>query len=138
VTRRSDDEEAGGGGLFEVVRTGERVEGIAAGIDRAHLRRLKRGEIEPARRIDLHGQERRGAKPLVERELRAAYEAGERCVAFVHGRGLRSEAGPVLKEALLEWLQAPPLAALVLAFASARPEEGGAGALHVLLRRKRA
>jgi DNA-nicking Smr family endonuclease len=138
VTRWRGDEEGGGGRRFEVARTGERVEGIAAGIDRAHLRRLKRGEIEPARRIDLHGQERRSARPLVERELRAAYEAGERCVAFVHGRGLRSEAGPVLKEALLEWLQAPPLSAVVLAFASAPPQEGGTGALHVLLRRKRA
>jgi DNA-nicking Smr family endonuclease len=46
--------------------------------------------------------------------------------------------GPVLKEAVLGWLCEPPLARLVMAFASAVPEHGGAGATYVLLRRQRA
>ena len=45
--------------------------------------------------------------------------------------------GPVLKEALLGWLCEPPLDRLVMAFASAVPEDGGTGATYVLLRRKR-
>jgi DNA-nicking Smr family endonuclease len=137
MTRQSGGDGEGGVRRFEVVRTGERVEGIAAGIDRKLLQRLKRGEPEPVRRIDLHHLKRQEARPLVERELRAAFAAGERCVLFVHGRGLRSEDGPVLKEALLEWLQAAPLSERVMAFASARPEDGGVGALYVLLRRQR-
>lgn len=137
MTRRASGDEEGGARRFEVVRTGERVEGLAAGIDRKLLQRLKRGEPEPARHVDLHGEERRSARPLVESQLRAALAAGERCVLVVHGRGLRSEDGPVLKEALLEWLQAAPISEWVLAFASARPEDGGPGALYVLLRRQR-
>ena len=70
-------------------------------------------------------------------ELRDAYADGDRCVRIVHGRGLRSQGGPVLKDAVLAWLQEPPLAAIVMAFASAPPAWGGPGALFVLLRRRR-
>jgi DNA-nicking Smr family endonuclease len=124
--------------VFEVTREGERVYGLARGVDPAHLRRLRRGEPEAERELDLHGLSSREAREDVGFEIREAYEAGERCVRIVHGRGSRSPGGPVLKEALLEWLQQPPLADLVLAFASAPPAEGGAGALRVLLRRLRA
>jgi DNA-nicking Smr family endonuclease len=123
--------------VFDVTREGERVHGLAAGVDRRHLQRLRAGEIEPDRDLDLHGLQARDAREDVTFELRDAYAEGDRCVRIVHGRGLRSPGGPVLKEALLEWLQAPPLAALVMAFASAPPAWGGAGALFVLLRRRR-
>jgi DNA-nicking Smr family endonuclease len=43
----------------------------------------------------------------------------------------------VLREGVTDWLTAPPLAARVMAFASARPEDGGSGATYVLLRRVR-
>jgi DNA-nicking Smr family endonuclease len=122
---------------FSVTRTGERVEGLARGVDPAHLRRLRRGEVEVERDLDLHGETAREARAQVAAALRAAYDAGERCLRVVHGRGLHSPGAPVLKDALLDWLAEPPLAALVLAFASAPPREGGAGALLVLLRRKR-
>jgi DNA-nicking Smr family endonuclease len=123
--------------VFTVTREGERVAGLAAGVDRRHLQRLRGGEIEPDRDLDLHGLAEREAREDVTFELRDAYAEGDRCVRIVHGRGLRSPGGPVLKDAVLEWLQEPPLAALVLAFASAPPGWGGAGALCVLLRRRR-
>ena len=122
---------------FELVEEGERVAGIAAGVDRAHLRKLKRGEVPIGRSVDLHGLHRREAGELVKRELREAHARGVRCVVVIHGRGTRSEEGPVLRRALLGWLRRPPLAALVLAFASALPRDGGAGATYVLLRRAR-
>jgi DNA-nicking Smr family endonuclease len=124
--------------VFRVTREGERVYGLAPGVDAAHLRKLRRGEPEADRELDLHGLEAREAHEDVAFELREAFDAGERCLRIVHGRGTHSPAGPVLKEALLEWLQEPPLAPLVLAFASAPPAQGGAGALLVLLRRRRA
>ena len=58
---------------------------------------------------------------------------GEYCVRIVHGKGLRSRAdGPVLKR-----LTATLLARRkdVLAYASARPAQGGTGAVVVLLGR---
>jgi DNA-nicking Smr family endonuclease len=42
---------------------------------------------------------------------------------------------PVIKEALQDWLASGRFGRQVLAFASARPADGGAGALYVLLRR---
>jgi DNA-nicking Smr family endonuclease len=124
-------------GPFAVTRAGERVEGLARGVDAAHLRRLRRGEVEIGRDLDLHGLDARAARLEVAAAVRAAYQAGERCLRIVHGRGLHSPGAPVLKDAVLERLAQPPLASLVLAFSSAPPREGGAGALLVLLRRRR-
>jgi DNA-nicking Smr family endonuclease len=123
--------------VFEIRREGERVYGLARGVDPAHLRRLRRGELDVERELDLHGLDARSARHEVASELGEAHRAGERCVLVVHGRGAHSPGGPVLKEALLEGLQEPPLAGFVLAFASAPPDRGGAGALQILLRRQR-
>jgi len=124
-------------GGFEVVRSGERTEGLARGVDRAHLARLRRGAVEIERRVDLHGLTANEARRELVDELRDAFASGERGLLVVHGRGLHSESGPVLREGFVEWLTAPPLAALVLAFASALPRDGGPGASYVLLRRAR-
>jgi DNA-nicking Smr family endonuclease len=43
----------------------------------------------------------------------------------------------VLKGGVVDWLVEAPLASLVLAFATAQPRDGGAGASYVLLRRAR-
>ncbi|MGV8075436.1 MAG: Smr/MutS family protein, partial [Syntrophobacteraceae bacterium] len=61
---------------------------------------------------------------------------GYRCVLVVPGRGLNSQdKQPVLKNGLIKWLTQTPLNRFVLAFASARSYDGGAGAFYVLLRR---
>ena len=122
---------------FRIRESGERIEGLAEGIDRSHLDRLKRGRVSVAREIELHGLERREAAFEVRVQLREAFEMAERCVLIIHGRGARSEMGPVLKEALPGWLCEPALYRLVMAFASAVPVDGGTGATYVLLRRKR-
>lgn len=122
---------------FEVERIGERVAGRAPGIDRARLRRLAAGRTRVGRTLDLHGLDARSAERALRETLLAARESGERCVLVVHGRGLHSEREAVLKASLVDWLAAPPLGPLVLAFASATPEHGGPGATYVLLRRLR-
>ena len=54
---------------------------------------------------------------------------------IVHGRDLRSKDNvPVLKEKLAAWLTRGAIGRRVLAFTSARPWDGGAGAVYVLLR----
>ena len=74
----------------------------------------------------------------VDRFLDASVRAGPRCLLIVHGRGLNSkDRTPVLKERLKTWLSRGRASHLVLAFATARPHDGGAGALYVLLRRDR-
>ena len=125
------------GGGFEIRRHGERVEGLARGIDRQHLQRLRKGEWAIERRIDLHGLTAAEARRELASELQDSIAAGVRCVLVIHGRGLHSESGPVLRDGVLTWLTAPPLAARVMAFASALPRDGGPGASYVLLRRTR-
>ena len=124
-------------GGFAVERLGERSEGLAAGIDRKHLVRLRRGELPVDLRVDLHGLVAKEARRRLVAEVERAQAAGLRCVLVVHGRGLHSEGPAVLREGVAEWLSAAPLAARVMAFASARPEHGGSGATYVLLRRVR-
>ncbi len=125
------------GGRFSVERLGERSEGLAAGVDRKHLLRLRRGEQEIERRLDLHGLVASEARRHLTRELASAQAASIRCVLVIHGRGLHSDGGAVLRDGVVSWLTSEPLASRVMAFASARPEHGGAGASYVLLRRIR-
>lgn len=122
---------------FAVQRSGERISAVAEGIDRRLLRQLQREEFDIDLHIDLHGSDSETARHLLLDGLQDAAQRGARCALIVHGRGLHSEEGPVLKEATIGWLTTPPLAALVMAFASAAPEHGGAGATLVLLRRVR-
>jgi DNA-nicking Smr family endonuclease len=57
-------------------------------------------------------------------------------VLIIHGRGRRSKDQiPVLKERLKVWLSRGRVGRGVLAFCTARPADGGAGALYVLLRK---
>ena len=122
---------------FELDIRGERVEGLAPGADRRLLAMLRRGQPAPGRRIELHGLHAAEAELELAAELRRAYEAGERCVLVIHGRGLHSEGEAVLKTALPGWLAMPPHGPWIRAFATPGPGFGGAGATCVLLARGR-
>src|SRR5207244_4136779 len=107
------------------------------GLDPRVLRRLKRGEFAVQGHLDLHGLSREQAKPELEAFIGTARTAGKRCVLVVHGRGLHSKDQiPVLKDALRLWFTLGKMARDVLAFATARSHDGGAGAVYVLLRRR--
>ncbi|MGZ3457997.1 MAG: Smr/MutS family protein [Archangium sp.] len=125
-----------GQGDFDVAGTDEFIEGAAPGIDARLLRSLRRGDFSVQGRLDLHGMTQSEAKEAVDRFLADSRRTGKRCVLVVHWRGLNSKDQiPVLKERLREWLNQKRIGKTVLAFASARPQDGGAGALYVLLRR---
>jgi DNA-nicking Smr family endonuclease len=121
---------------FDLADTDEFIEGFVAGLDAAVVRALRRGEYPVQGHVDLHGMTRDEAKGAVERFLRESRASGKRCVLLVHGRGSHSkDQVPVLKEAIRTWLATARFGRHVLAFATARPQDGGAGAVYVLLRR---
>ncbi|BDG04080.1 Smr/MutS family protein [Anaeromyxobacter oryzae] len=121
---------------FDLSDSDEFIEGRVAGMDAGVVRKLRRGDFAVQGHIDLHGMTREEAKGAVEVFLRASRQAGKRCVLVVHGRGLHSKDQlPILKDSLRTWLATARFARHVLAFATARPVDGGAGALYVLLRR---
>ena len=93
--------------------------------------RLRRGHWAVQGQIDLHGLRVDEAREALGQFLRDARRAGWRCVRVVHGKGLGSPGrAPVLKGKVHGWLVQKHE---VLAFVQARPLEGGAGALLVLL-----
>jgi DNA-nicking Smr family endonuclease len=121
---------------FDLSDSDEFIEGRVQGLDPGVVRKLRRGEFSVQGHLDLHGMTREEAKGAVDAYLRSARSAGKRCVLLVHGRGLHSkEQLPVLKDALRTWLATARFGRHVLAFATARPADGGAGAIYVLLRR---
>jgi DNA-nicking Smr family endonuclease len=102
------------------------------------LKTLQRGEYALDDRLDLHGLTKEEARQAVDAYLQRAQLRRYRCVLIVHGRGLHSEQGvPILKDAVISWLSEGALSHSVLAFASARPIDGGSGATYVLLRKQR-
>jgi DNA-nicking Smr family endonuclease len=122
---------------FRVEHVGERVSGLLDGRRPRTLVRLRGGAFPVEHRLDLHGFTAAAARDEVETAVERAWREGRRCLLLIHGRGLRSAAGPVLKERLPEWLTAVPAARRVVAFTSAPDHLGGSGALLVLLRVRR-
>jgi DNA-nicking Smr family endonuclease len=95
-------------------------------------RKLRKGEWAIQREIDLHGLRSDEARDALGRFIREAHKLGLRCVRVVHGKGLGSPGKtPVLKAKVQSWLIQKNQ---VMAYVQARPVEGGAGALLVLLR----
>src|SRR5579863_2264603 len=127
-----------GQGTFELTETEEYVEGARLGLDPRLLSQLRRGEFSVQAHLDLHGLIQPAAKEAVTNFIVDSVRKGHRTVLVVHGRGLRSPGGlPVLKHAAAQWLSHGIAGGYVLAFATARPNDGGAGAVYALLRRER-
>ncbi len=112
---------------------GEALAYARPGLQRRTLRRLRRGEFSVMAELDLHGQTVDSARRLLTDFLNECHRRHLGCIRVIHGKGRRSSnAGPVLKGQVDRWLRQRDD---VLAFCSARPVDGGTGALYVLLRR---
>jgi DNA-nicking Smr family endonuclease len=123
---------------FELTETEEYVEGARVGTDPRLVTRLRRGEFALQGHIDLHGMVRTDAKQALEMFVLDSIRKGRRAILIVHGRGHGSPGGtPVLKHAAADWLSHGQIGGYVLAFTTARPADGGPGAMYVLLRRER-
>jgi DNA-nicking Smr family endonuclease len=121
---------------FDIADSDEFIEGHARGLDPRVVRRLRRGEFSIQGHVDLHGLLKDEAKLELETFLTRSRQQGKRCVLVVHGRGLHSkDQVPVLKDALKGWMHTARFSRHVLGFATARPHDGGAGAIYVLLKK---
>ena len=94
-------------------------------------RQLRRGHWTVQRQLDLHGHRVDEAREALAIFLGECRQREIRCVRIIHGKGLGSfRRQPVLKGKVMRWLVQR---AEVLAFCQARPDDGGSGALLVLL-----
>lgn len=115
------------------VEVGEELSYLKQGHSPQLLRKLKRGQFSIADEIDLHQMTASVARAAVTQFLAESKREGKLCVKIIHGKGLRSRnEGPVLKRLMDNMLSRR---ADVLAYASAKANEGGTGALIVLLKR---
>ncbi len=115
-----------------VLEIGEELSYLRDGYPPKILRQLKRGQYSVQDDLDLHQMNAAAAQSSIVTFLAEARHAGVRCVRIVHGKGLRSRAaGPVLKGLTDRMLRRRDD---VIAFASARPMQGGTGAVVVLLK----
>ena len=121
---------------FEVIDDGEHLEGRRADTPGKLFRSLRRGELTVDTRCDLHGLTLTEARAAVETFLRTARARGERVGLVIHGRGVHSpnHVG-VLRGEIAAWLSQGAASACVDGFCTAVNEDGGAGALYILLRR---
>ncbi|HBH38921.1 MAG TPA: DNA mismatch repair protein MutS [Curvibacter sp.] len=114
-----------------LLETDEHLSYRRPGIGPDVTRKLRRGDWAIQGQLDLHGLRTEDAREALGQFIREAQKHGLRCVRVVHGKGLGSPGKtPVLKGRVQSWLAQKKE---VLAFVQARPAEGGAGALVVLL-----
>jgi DNA-nicking Smr family endonuclease len=105
------------------------------GISSDTLRKLRRGHWVIQDSLDLHGLRSDEARVAFAEFLRLCGQRSIRCVRIIHGKGLGSaNRQPVLKGKVLAWLQQRDE---VLAYCQAPANDGGSGAVRVLLRQPR-
>jgi DNA-nicking Smr family endonuclease len=121
---------------FEVIDDGEHLEGRRADTSGKLFRSLRRGELTIDARLDLHGMALEDARVAVDQFLRISRARGERVGLVIHGRGAHSPGGlAVLRGEIAAWLSQGPASACVEGFCTAVRDDGGEGALYILLRR---
>ena len=94
-------------------------------------RKLRRGDWAIQPQPELHSLRVEDARERLGAFIREANQQGLRCVRIIHGKGLGSPGkARVLKRRVYNWLVQK---IEVLAFVQAKPADGGAGAMLVLL-----
>ncbi len=111
--------------------------GDSPGVDRRTAEKFRRGQLAVEARLDLHGLTQEEAHRALGRFIEQAHASGLRTVLVITGKGGFGDARGVLREAVPRWLNEGDLRPRVLSCAWAQPKHGGAGALYVLLRRRR-
>lgn len=114
-----------------LLQTDDSLSYARPGVGADVLRKLRRGHWALQGEVDLHGLRSDAARLVLVQFLQHSMQRGWRCVRIIHGKGLGSPGKvPVLKGKVHSWLVQK---SEVLAFVQARADEGGAGAVVVLL-----
>ena len=103
------------------------------GVQEGVYRQFRLGKYGFDARLDLHGFTVDGAAEALYQFIQESMAYELRTVIVVHGKGDRDEGEKaLLKNYSLQWLSEMTE---VLAYHSARPQDGGVGALYVLLKK---
>lgn len=117
----------------EALTQGDEMHFHRPGLQHSIMRKLRGGRYRTGDELDLHGMRPAEAKQAVGEFIKDALDRNIRCVRIIHGKGRGSDnRGPVLKPLVAKWLVRRDE---VLAFSTARPADGGTGAVYVLLKK---
>lgn len=117
----------------ETVGNEEYLEYRGPGIQHRTFSKLRNGKIHIEAELDLHGYTLAMAETTLADFLEQCQQQQIRCVRVIHGKGWSSKDNkPVLKSKLNHWLRQNQC---VLAFCSATIEDGGTGAVYLLLKK---
>ncbi|HLY07393.1 MAG TPA: Smr/MutS family protein [Rhizomicrobium sp.] len=121
------------------------------GIDGNTAERLRRGQLEPQARLDLHGMSERDAHRALVTFVRVASARKLRLLLVVTGKGgsggreqaddaafdlgLDMRARGILRSLTPRWLHEPGLAEVIADVREAHRRHGGSGAVYVYLRK---
>jgi len=120
---------------------------LPGGVDGRTEERLRKGQLEPDARLDLHGFTETRAHDVLLNFLRVANSRGHRMIIVVTGKGAKRDpdapfdleldrkARGILKTVVPRWLAEPAFARFVAAVRQAHRRHGGEGALYVYLRK---
>ncbi|MGZ8360009.1 MAG: Smr/MutS family protein [Allosphingosinicella sp.] len=104
-------------------------------------RRLGKGQVAPDLVVDLHGHSLAGAHDRLDRGLEDAVARGARLLLLITGKPPTGDRRPVvrgvIRAAVGDWLATSRHAGEIAAIRNAHPRHGGAGALYIVLRRRR-
>ncbi|QMU60675.1 MAG: DNA mismatch repair protein MutS [Gammaproteobacteria bacterium] len=116
----------------EDLQPGDSLSFCRSGIQKSIFKKLKKGQYSIGAELDLHGYTRPEAQIALAKFIQLSREENIRCVRIIHGKGYGSNnQGPKLKPMVNTWLQQRNE---ILAFCSARQNDGGTGAVYVLLK----
>jgi len=110
------------------------LEFAQTGVQHSVLKRIRQGKLPIEHDLDLHGLTVQQARAEFISFLNDCEMMDCRHVIIVHGKGYGSKERPVIKPMVNRWLRVAPT---VLAFHSALPEDGGSGAVYVLLKKSK-
>ncbi len=108
-------------------------------LDGSWDKRLARGVVAPDASLDLHGHNLDTAWTALDRALERAIGRGDRLLLLVTGKPPSEAKGKrgAIRAAVNDWLHVSRHAAEIAAVRGAHPRHGGAGALYIILRRRR-
>jgi DNA-nicking Smr family endonuclease len=122
---------------MEILDHPEYIEGWIGVAGKRFLPKLRNGFYSIQGQLDLHGLSREEAQKEVEEYIVRMSRLHSCCIKIIHGRGINSPTDrATLKEALQQLLSTRKMSHNVVAYASAQFNDGGVGAVYVLLSRQ--
>lgn len=121
------------GNKYQQVTSEEIISFSRNGVNRKQLTALKNAKDRYSARIDLHGLSTDAAAQSLHKFIVNTHLDKHKVILVIHGKGGKDNRPPVIKNIVNDYLKTLPQ---VLAFHSAKPQDGGAGAVYVLLKNK--